>query len=75
MTDAKDAKIIIYNTASWLFNYIVFPIYFNLIKAKELDGFREIRVEIKGLVNTKPITESCCGRDIEAARVEVIAKV
>ena len=74
VTDAKDAKIMMCNAAGRLSNYMILPIYLNLIKAKELDGFGEIRVGIEGSVNAKPIAESYYEKDMEATRVEAVAK-
>lgn len=51
-----------------------FPIYLNLIKAKKLDRFKESRVGIEGPVNVKSIAEIYHEKDVEAARVEVVAK-
>jgi len=51
-----------------------FPIYLNLIKAKELNGFRESRVGIEGPVDAKSIAGSYQEKYVDAARVEVVAK-
>ncbi|OCK92893.1 uncharacterized protein K441DRAFT_688154 [Cenococcum geophilum 1.58] len=50
------------------------PICLNLIKAKEFDGLRESRVGIEGPVDVESIAESYHEKDMEAARVEVVAK-
>lgn len=74
VTDAKDARTAMCVLLAGFLITWSFPIYLNLIKAKELDGFRESKVGIEGLVNAKPIAESYHEKDVETARVEVVAK-
>jgi MFS transporter, FHS family, L-fucose permease len=74
VTDAKDARIAVCVPLAGFLITWSFPIYLNLIKAKELDGFREGRVGIEGPVNAKPTAESYHEKDVEAARAEVVAK-
>ena len=74
VTDAKDARTAMCVPLAGFLITWSFPIYLNLIKAKELDGFKESRVGIEGPVNAKPIAENYHEKDVEAAGVEVVAK-
>ena len=75
VTDAKGARIAMCVPLAGFLITWSFLIYLNLFKDKEFDGFRESRVGIEGPVNAKPIAESYHEKDVEAARVEVVAKV
>jgi FHS family L-fucose permease-like MFS transporter len=74
VTDAKDARIAMCVPLAGFLITWSFPIYLNLIKAKELDGFRKSRVGIEGPVDAESIAESYHKKDVEAVRVEVVAK-
>ena len=74
VTDAKDARIAMCVPLAGFLITWSFPFCLNLIKAKELDGFRESRVEIEGPVDVKSTAESYHKKDVEVVRVEVVAK-
>ena len=58
VTDAKDARIAMCVPLAGFLTTWSFPIYLNLIKAKELDGFKESRVgiEVVPACNLCPVT-------------------
>lgn len=74
VTDAKGTRMAMCVPLAGFLIAWSFPIYLNLFKAKELDGFRESKVGIEGAADSKSIGESFQEKDVEVGRIEVVGK-